>query len=187
VKKIVLLVCCALVTMLVVSCSLTKVPAQAAITAAEATLNAVKAEAVKYLPEQVVAVEKIVTDSRAAFEKGDYKTALASAKDVPAKVTELMSAVEAKKAELPNIWKGMAASLPKLIADTKTAVAKARGLDKAVNDAAKTSLTGMETNLTKATDAAKAGNLIDAVNIGTELQNSADQIKASLVPPVAGK
>lgn len=185
-KKLLIALCCVSLSLFAVSCSLTKAPADAAIKAGESAFNTVKEEAAKYLPDQVAAIDKVLVDAKAAFEKGDYKAALASAKDVPVKVTDLMTAVEAKKAELPKIWEGMAASLPKLITETKAAIASARGVDKAVIDGAKTDLKTMEGSLTKATDAFKANDLIGAVNIGTEIQNLAEKIKASLMPKVAG-
>jgi hypothetical protein len=179
VKKLLIVLCCAALSLSVVSCSLTKAPAQAAIKAGEEAVNAVREEAVKYFPDQVAGMDQMITDAKAAFEKGDFKAALAAAKDVPGKVSELTAAIDAKKAELPQLWEGMAAQLPKLVTETKASIAKAK-VSKDALASAKTACTGMEADLAKATEAAKSGNLIDAFNTGTAIQNAAAQIKADL-------
>ncbi len=178
-KKLLIVLCCAALSLSVVSCSLTKAPAQAAIKAGEEAVNAVREEAVKYFPDQVAGMDQMIADAKAAFEKGDFKAALAAAKDVPVKVTELTAAIDAKKAELPQLWEGMAAQLPKLITETKASIAKANASKDALA-AAKTACTTMEADLAKATEAAKSGNLIDAFNTGTAIQNAAAQIKTDL-------
>lgn len=184
-KKILPVLCC--VALLFTACSLSKTPAQLAIKTAEEALTAVSAEAQKYVPEQLASVEAALTGAKNLFEKGDYKAALAGAKDLPLKVKDLAVAIESRKAELPNIWEGMAASLPKLIAETKAAIASARGADKAVIVTAKADVKGMEISLAKATETFKAGDFWGAVNIGTEMQNLAAKIKASLMSPVVQK
>jgi len=81
----------------------------------------------------------------------------------------------------------MAASLPKLITETKAAIASARGADKAVVATAKADVKGMEASLAKAKETCKAGDFLGAVNIGTEMQSLAAKIKASLMSPVVKK
>ncbi|HAD82213.1 MAG: hypothetical protein A2509_00210 [Candidatus Edwardsbacteria bacterium RIFOXYD12_FULL_50_11] len=181
-KKILPVLCC--VALLFAACSLSKTPAQVAIKTAEGALKAVSVEAQKYVPDQLASVEAALSDARDQFEKGDYKAALAGARDLPLKVKDLAVAVESRKAELPRIWEGMAASLPKLITETKAAIASARSADQAVIASAKDEVKGMEASLAKATEAFKSGDLLGAVNIGTEMQNLAAKIKASLMSPV---
>ncbi|MDQ7797664.1 MAG: hypothetical protein RDU76_01800 [Candidatus Edwardsbacteria bacterium] len=184
-KKILPVLCC--VVLLFAACSLSKTPAQVAIKTAEEALKAVSVEAQKYVPDQLASVEAALSDARDKFEKGDYKAALAGAKDLPLKVKDLAAAIESRKAELPRIWEGMAASLPKLITETKAAIASARGADQTVIASAKDEVKGMEASLAKATEAFKSGDLLGAVNIGTEMQNLAAKIKASLMSPVVQK
>lgn len=184
-KKILPVLCC--VALLFAACSLSKTPAQVAIKTAEESLKAVSTEAQKYVPDQLASVEATLAEARSLFEKGDYKAALAGAKDLPLKVKDLAVAVESRKAELPKIWEGMAASLPKLITETKAAIASARGADKAAIATAKADVKGMEASLAKAKEACKAGDFWGAVNIGTEMQNLAAKIKASLMSPVVQK
>ncbi|HTY08630.1 MAG TPA: hypothetical protein VMF29_05655 [Candidatus Edwardsbacteria bacterium] len=186
-KKLTIALCCLTLGLVLAGCGMGKVPAQAAITAGEQALAAVKDEAVKYVPDQVAAIEKVLADAKAAFDKGDYTAALTTAKDVPAKVKDLATAIEAKKAELPATWEGLAKAMPAVIAEAKTFVAKAKGADKAALETAKTDVKGLDATWAKAQEAFKAGNLIDAVTTAAGIKDKVEQIKASLAPKVAEK
>ncbi len=185
-KNLVLVLSCAVLALAAVSCSM-KVPAEATIKAGEEALGAVKAEAVKYIPEQYAAVEKILVDARAALEKGDYKEAIVIAKEVPQKANDLLAAIEARKAELPGVWAEMAKAVPKLIAGTKTAVAKAKGCDQATRDAASAGVKEMEENWKTAEAEFKSGNLADAVNLAGQITEKAAEIHGALAGKTAGK
>lgn len=185
-KNLVLVLSCAVLALAAVSCSM-KVPAEATIKAGEEALGAVKAEAVKYIPDQFAAVEKILGDAKAAMEKGDYKGAIVIAKEVPQKANDLLAAIEARKAELPGVWTAMAKALPKLIADTKTAVAKAKGCDQATRDAAGAGVKEMEENWKTAEAEFKNGNLADAVNLAGQIKEKASEIQGNLSGGMAGK
>ncbi len=185
-KNLVLVLCCAGLALATVSCSM-KVPAQAAIKAGEDALATVKGEAAKYVPGQLAEVEKILADAREALDKGDYKGAIQIAKDVPAKAQALVSAIEARKAELPGVWDGMTKAVPKLIADTKAAVAKAKGLDKEAKDAAGAGVKEMEENWKTAEDDFKKGALLEAVNMAELVQKKGAEIQGLLSEKMAGK
>jgi hypothetical protein len=184
-KKMIIALCCLSLGLLAVGCGMGKAPAQAAITAGEQALSAVRDEAVKYVPNEVAAIEKLLADAKDSFNKSDYTAALNTAKDVPAKVKDLATAIEAKKAELPAIWEGLAKDMPKLITDAKAFVAKVKGADKAAMETAKADVKGLDATWAKAQEAFKAGNLIDAVNDATGIKDKIEQIKASLAPKVA--
>ena len=186
-KKLTIALCCLSLGLLIAGCGMGKAPAQAAITAGEQALGAVKDEAMKYVPDQVAAIEKILADAQAAFDKSDYAAALNTAKDVPAKVKDLVTAIDAKKAELPKTWEDLSKEMPKLIAEAKAFVAKAKGADKAALETAKTDVKGLDAMWAKAQEAFKANNLIDAVNEATGIKGKIEQIKASLAPKVAAK
>jgi hypothetical protein len=185
-KKLVVVLCCLGLALAVVSCSM-KVPAQAAIKAGEEALNAVKAEAVKYIPDQYAAVEKVLGDAKAALEKGDYKGAIQIAKEVPQKANDLLAAIEARKAELPGVWTEMVKAVPKLIADTKAQLSKAKGLDKAAKDEAGTKVKEMEEGWKKAEGEFKNGNLLEAVNLAEQVKKTALLVQGLLSMKTAGK
>lgn len=185
-KNLVVVLCCVGLALSVVSCSM-KVPAQAAVKAGEEALNAVKAEAMKYIPDQYQAVEKVLNDAKAAMEKGDYKGAIQIAKEVPAKAQALISAIEARKAELPGVWGELAKTLPKIVADTKTAVAKAKGCDQATKDMAGAKVKEMEETWKKAEGEFKSGNLAEAVNLAEQVKSGAALVQGMISGKMAGK
>lgn len=184
-KNLVVVLCCVGLAISVVSCSM-KVPAQAAIKAGEEALNAVKAEAMKYIPDQYQTVEKILNDAKATMEKGDYKGAIQIAKEVPQKANDLLAAIEARKAELPGVWGELAKAVPKIVADTKAAVAKAKGLDKATKDEAGAKVKEMEDNWKKAEGEFKAGNLVEAVNLAEKAKGIATLVQGMISTKMAG-
>jgi hypothetical protein len=177
-KKLIPVLFC--VAFLAMSCSLSKTPAQLAIKTAEEAMNTVRNEAAKFVPEQLAEMEAALAGAKQAFEKGDYKAALASAKDLPAKVQDLGTAIEAKKAALPQDWKALSAEMPKLIAGVKTAVANAKGVDKSVLTDAKTAVNGMPETWKQAQKEFKAGNLFEAVTKASGIKEQAAKIMASL-------
>jgi len=185
-KKLVLALGCLALVLAAVSCSM-KAPAQATIKAGEEALNVVRAEAAKYVPDQLTAVEKVLADAKAALEKGDYKTAIQLAKDLPQKANDLRTAIEARKAELPGVWAEMAKAVPKLVADTKAAVAKAKGLDKAAKDEAGSKVKEMENTWKKAEGEFKNGNLVEAVSSAEEVKKMALMIQGLLSEKTAKK
>src|SRR5512134_1141928 len=120
------------------ACSSAKAPAEQAIKAAEEALNASRAEAMKYIPDQVKSVEDALKAAKDSFAKGDYAGATSAATAVAAKAKDLSSAAGAKKAELTKGWEELNAGMPKAIADIESRIATLsrsrklpKGLDKA--------------------------------------------------------
>jgi len=174
-----------------------KAPAAAALTTAQTAIDAVKAEAMKYVPDQVKSVEDALATAKASFEQKDYKAALAGAQDVAAKAKELGTAAATKKAELTKTWEEFSAGVPKMAEAIKSRVdilSKSKklpaGLDKAKLDDAKTGLASLNESWTQASDAFKAGNMTDAVAKATAAKDKAVQVMTALnmtVPQAAAK
>jgi hypothetical protein len=184
-KKLIPVLCCA--ALVIAGCSLSKAPAQATLKAAEEALNVVRAEAQQFVPEQLALLDAALASAKASFDKGDYNAALATAKDIPLKIKDLATAIEAKKAELPKVWEAMVKDMPKLIAEVKTAVGKAQGVEKETLDAAKAGVEAMPADWTAAQNAFKAGNVAEAVGRATELKNQAEKIMADVGAKTASK
>ena len=124
-KPIVLMV----LVLFAAACASDKKPAEEAIKVAEAAINAVKGEAVKYAPDQVKGLEDGLQAAKDAFSKKDYKAALNAAKDLPGKAKdlagkakELAAAAATKKEELTKAWKEMSGGLPKMLEAIKSRV-----------------------------------------------------------------
>ncbi len=67
---------------LFVACKSDKVPAQAAITAAEQAVAAVSADAKQFVPDQLKGVQDALAAAKDKFAKGDYTGALAAANEL---------------------------------------------------------------------------------------------------------
>ena len=172
---------------LVVGCASDKKPAEQAINLAEDALSAVKAEAMKYVPDQVKAVEGAITAAKDSFGKKDYKAALNAAKDLPAKVKELAAAAASKKEELTKAWGEMSAGLPKMLDAIKSRVdilSKSRklpaNLDKAKFDGVKAGYEEATKVWTDATSAFGAGNLADAMAKAKAVKDKAVEVMTTL-------
>ena len=173
-----------------------KAPAATAISAAQSAFDSVKGEAAKYVPSQVGAVESAIASAKAAFDKNDYKTALTSAQDAGAKTKDLAAAAAAKKAELAKTWQDMSGGLPRMAEAIKSRVdilsqskKLPAGLDKDKLEGAKAGLASLNQSWTEASDAAKSGNMSDAIAKGQAAKAKAVEVMTALnmQVPEAGK
>lgn len=175
------------VVLLLAACSSSKVPADQAIKAAESAYDAVKVEALKYVPDQAQAVETSLNAAKASFAKGDYEAALNSAKDVLPKAQGLASAVAAKKDELTKKWGEVSAGLPRLVEAIRSRVdilSKSKklpaGLDQTKFNGAKSGLAELTQTLSEANGAFQSGNLADAVAKAKLVKDKALDIMTTL-------
>ncbi len=175
-KNVLKLTALALCCVALVACS-QKGPAEAALNTAQAAVDGVKADAAKYVPDQAKALLSSMTAAREAFDKGDYKAALAAAQAIPAKAQDAATAVAAKKDELTKTWTSLSASVPAMVEQVKAKVDSLaamkklpKGMDKAKVEAAKTELADIQKTWGEASDAFKAGNLMDAAAKGNAVK-----------------
>jgi hypothetical protein len=107
-KKYILPILCVIVSLFLVAClPANKEPASEAIKVAEGAFNAVKSEAIKYIPDQAKGVEDAIKAAKASFDKGNFDEALSMAKAIPEKVTGLTTAIATKKTELTKNWEAI--------------------------------------------------------------------------------
>lgn len=166
----------ALCCLALVACS-QKGPAEAALKAAETSMNEVQADGAKYAAEQTKGLMVSYTAAQEKFNKGDYKAAMEVAQGIPAKAKDVAAAVAAKKDELTKTWTDLASTLPAQIEQIKTRVSELdamkklpKDMDAAKLDAAKTALADVTKTWGEATEAFKSGNLIDAVAKGNAVK-----------------
>ena len=169
------------------ACSSMKAPAEQAIKAAEDALNAVKTEAMKYVPDQVKAVEDSLKSAKDNFAKKEYKTAIADANGVVAKTKDLVAAAAAKKEEILKEWTSLSGGLPKMIEAIKSRVgilSKSKklpaNLDKEKVEGAQSGLDGITKVWEDANTASKEGNLADALAKAKMVKEKAVEIMTSL-------
>ena len=184
----------ALAALVVTACASDRDPAEKALKAAEDAIASVRADAEKFVPDQLRSVDDALKSARDSFAKGDYKAVLAAAPDISAKAQSLSAAASAKKAELAakqaemtKSWEQMSEGLPKVVQAIQSRVdilshAKKlpAGLDKAAVDGAKTGLEEINKAWGEAQDAFKAGNMSDALAKAGMVKSKAAEIMGKL-------
>jgi hypothetical protein len=131
--------------------------------------------------------------AKASFDKGDYAAALAAAKDLPAKATEVMTAATAKKEELMGEWNVLSKDMPILVADWQKKfdeLVASKKLPKTATperiEEIKAKFAEVNAKWTKATEAFNAGDLKGAVENGAGVKAAVDWIQTTwdaVVPP----
>lgn len=156
-----------------------KTSADAAIKAGDEAFNAVKGDAMKYVPDQAKPISDSLDAAKAAFAKEDYAGALAAAKDVAANAKDLGPAAMKAKDELTAGWGNLSAGMPKMVADTE---ARAKALTKAhkLPEGAAEKLDAVQKGWAEASDAFKAGNLADAMSKGNAVKGQLMELASSL-------
>lgn len=180
----------ALAAVILAGCAGQVEPAQKAISDIDAALSSSSAEAEKYVPEQLAAVQADLDGLRASFQKQDYPAVLAGAPAVMIKAQALAGAATAKKDALATAlerrWSGMAAAVPDEITGIqnqldslakKSSRKQAEGIDL---DAARDSLSGAVSLWSKAQAAFATGNLPEAVEAAQNVESSLKQIESTL-------
>jgi len=179
------------------ACSTSKAPAEAAIQGTEEALAGISEEASQYVPDQLKEIEDTLAAAKESFAKGDYKQALAGAKDLAGKAGDLSAAVAAKKDELTKSWQDMSGGLPGMVEAIQSrmnVLSKSRrlpsGIDKDKFESAKASLAEVTQTWTDATNAYQGGNLADAVAKANDVKGKAVEIMNAIgmkVPEAAAQ
>jgi hypothetical protein len=150
----------------------------AAIAAAQSAITAAQGEAAKYAPDQLKAAQDAVQSAKDALAKDDYEAALKGAQDAAAKAKDLAAAAAAKKDELMKGWNSLNASIPKQMQEVKAKLdayshgAKMpAGMDKIKLADAKTQYEQLKQGMADATASFNQGNLADATNRASGLQD----------------
>jgi hypothetical protein len=186
---------CLLALVLLSACASDKAPAEQAIKSAEAAVAGVKAEAAKWVPDQVQALDASLASVKDKFAKGDYKAVLADAPALAGRAKDVATAAAAKKAALTKSWDEMSAGLPKMVEAVKSRVdilSKSKKLPANVTkeqfEAAKAGLAEATKGWDDATAAFKGGNVADAVAKADAVKKKAVEALEALgmpVPPAA--
>jgi hypothetical protein len=168
-----------------------KGPAETALKGVDEAVTAAKADASKYLPEQVGSLDAQVAALRDKFSQGDYKAVLSDAPALTAKAQELASAAAAKKAELTKSWEGLSSGMPRVVEAIKNRVdilsqskKLPAGMSSETLAQAKAGLTQITEQWNAATDASKGGNLADAVAKASSVKVKAAEVLTLLKMPV---
>lgn len=185
-KPLLTLTAAALACLAIVACS-QKGPAEAAINAAEQSVNQAKPEIVKYVPDQFKTLAAALAGARDSFGKGDYATAIKTAQEIPGMVQTALVAAAAKKVELTKAWDEMNASIPAMLDAIKTKVDALsamkklpKGMDAAKLASAKAGYDAARGLGSEAMEAFKAGNVPDAVAKAKVVKDKVADVMAML-------
>jgi muramoyltetrapeptide carboxypeptidase LdcA involved in peptidoglycan recycling len=180
-----------LATLVLAACANQMEPAQKALAEVESALQAVSADASKYIPDQLGPVQQRLTELKAAFDKKDYKAVLAGAPALLTDAKALADSAAAKKTEFTNQlnadWTSMSGSLPQAVAAIESRLgilSKSRKLpDGITKDTLATAQAGLDeakSNWTAATAAFGAGNVEEAVAKASSVKARAEEIMSAL-------
>jgi hypothetical protein len=173
-----------------------KAPAEAAVRAAEAAVDALKSDEVtQYAAGPAKAILDALADAKAKVAGKDYEAALKEAQGIPARVKDVVgqaaaaaqAALEAKKAALTSAWQEASKATSEAfetIHAKLTALKKAKkfpkGFDKKALTAANTKAADLEAQWAKAAERFKAGAVEEATTLAKELAAKGHELAASL-------
>ena len=168
------------VTVMFAACADEKGPAELAMKAAEQAVNTVKAEAVKFVPDQAAALESALASAKDKLAKGEYKAALTEAQSLAGKAKDVLAAAKAKKDELTKQWTELSQGLPQMVEAIQNKVdvlAQAKKLPADMTAEklaeAKTGLEAVKADWAKAQESFKSGNIADAISVANTVKEKA--------------
>ncbi len=183
---------------LISACARDKGPAELAIKAAEEAINQVRAEATKYVPDEMKNLESALAAAKEKFNNKDYKAALAEAQGLVGKAKEVLAAANAKKEELvkkkeelTKSWTDLSVGIPKMVEAIEQRVeilSKAKklpaNLTKENFEEVKSGLAAAKDEWAKAQQSFSSGNLDDAVAMANSVKDKAVKAMETLGLPV---
>ncbi len=177
----------ALVCAATLACNSGKAPAEAAMKLAEEAVAGAQTEAANLVPDDMKSLSDDMAAARAQMDKGDYKTALASAQAIQQKANDVLAKAKTKKDELTAAWGQLSDSVPKMIDAVKSRVdilsqskKLPKGMDAAKLASAKDGLAAATAGWGEAQEAFKAGKWSDAIAKGTSVKEKATEVMATL-------
>jgi hypothetical protein len=190
-KRIWSLILVAMLGSMLVSCGGGKGAATIAIQAAETAWTAARDNVAKLLPDDAKSMDEAIAAAKASLEQGDVKAALASAKELPARIQQLTAGLAAKEAELRGAWSSLDAGLPGVVSAVQKRVdilSKSKklpaGIEQAAFDGAKSSLAQAKQMWAEAQSAQQNGNLGEAVTKASGVKELLGKVLTALKMPV---
>ena len=164
-----------------------KVPAEAAMKAAQDAVASLGPDVQKFAPEGLAAVQKALASAKELVAKQDYKGALDAASGIPAKVKEVVAQAAAKKDEITKAFQDAAAKVPDMVAALKSRLGVLaqskklpKGIDKAVLAKANEGVAAIESGYAKATEDFKGGKYAEAIAAAKDLQAKGTEIMKAI-------
>ena len=182
-------VCAALVA---VACG--KGAAEQALAAASAAVEQARPEVEKYVPGEFKQLSDGLGATKASFDKGDYKRALALAQALLPKVQVAAEGARKKRDELLASFDQLKASLPAKVDALKSRLTKLAAapnlpsdLDQETVATAQANLATVTTNWTDALVKFDSGDVIAAVTKANDVKTKVEEMARVFLPAPAGK
>jgi HEPN domain-containing protein len=158
-----------------------------AINAAQSAINSVRAEAEKYVPDQLHAAERTLQSARDSLVKGDYSSALAAARDAADKARDTAISAAGTKQDWKKTWNDLNESLPKSMDQVKNRLEAyshgarmPEGVDKDMLQEAKRQYAALKQRWEDAKASAQQGNWGDAIQKSTGLKQAIAKLREIL-------
>ena len=169
--------------------------AEQALAAASAAFEQAKPDVEKYVPAEFKQISDGLARTKAAFDRGNYKGALASAQALLPKIQAALEAAKKKKDELMASFSQLQASLPALVDALKRRLTQLAAsdklpadLDKETVEAARANLGTVITSWTEALSKFDSGDVIAAVTEANDVKNKVEEMASVFLPvPVKKK
>jgi len=178
-------------TIMFTACGSNKGPAELAIKGAEDAINSTRAEAAKYVPDQVKSLDDTLVSVKGTYNKGKYKAAINEARSLAGKAKEVEEAGKVKKEELTRNWTDLRGRIPKMleaIQGRMDVLSRSRKLPGNLTaekfTEAKSGLAAAKEEWAKALEGSKGGNLPFAVFIANAVNKKASKTMEILGLPV---
>jgi hypothetical protein len=180
---------------LTVACG--KAPAQEALKAADAAIEAARPEVERYAPQEFKSLADLSRAAHDRFSQGDYKGALTQAQALRDRVGAARIRAQAKKEELAATWADLQANLPAMLATATTKLRELSGkrrlpagVDKAKVTQAKIELDAIAQTWTETTASYQKGDVPEAVAKARTVKARIEGLMADLgtaaaAPPAA--
>jgi len=184
------MICVALsVGALLAGCASKEEPARQVVASADAALNELRPDAVKYAPDALQAAESSIAAARHDLEKKKYQDVLSSAPKLNEQLTTLKDTVVARQtqnAAATHEWEELSEEVPKLVDAIQVRVNTLSGsrlpkdIDKQSFETAKSTLSEMKSLWAEANAAFDAGNATEAADKGRRVQARAKEVSQQL-------
>jgi hypothetical protein len=177
--------------LLLVACSPMKDPAEAALADANAAMQKIATDGLKYAPTEYATVKEQVAAMQTAFDKKDYEAVLNMVHKLAPNLKLLAETINNKKNEamiaLRDQWKNLMHDLPGSMSAVETRAAELSKAHKLPSGVSKDALAGAGAALDavkhgwdEAQSARKSGNIEDAVAKGKAAESKLAELMASL-------
>jgi hypothetical protein len=192
-SRVLLLVSVAVTASLALACG--KGAADQAITAASAALEKAKPDLERYVPHELKALSNSLSSTKAAFDKGDYKGALASCQALLGRIQAAVEAAGKKKDELMAAFTELKDGLPRRLdalerrlARLASAATLPAGLDQATVATAQANLESLNQGWAEAVSRFDQGDVVAAVSHANEVKLRVEEMAVVFLPsPSAAK